>query len=179
MSPTIVIRSARLEDAEALAKLNKQTWLATYPNDEYGITHEDIDDNIDRWDSPESIESWKDRIADQNDSTLRLVALVDGGLAGFCTLYKRPDSSNLLGGFYVLPKYHGSGVANKLMEKSLVWLGNRKAISLEVAQYNRRAIRFYEKFGFKIVKEGNNPATTLPSGKSIPEYLMVKKVLAG
>lgn len=173
----IVIRSAKLEDAEALAKMYKHTWLATYPNKEYGISRQDIDDNVHHWDSPESIEDWKERIASQNGSTLRLVALVNGRIVGFNTLYKRTGDNNLLGGFYVLPKYHGSGVADALMAKGLVWLGDKKAISLEVAQYNSRAIRFYEKFGFAIVENDNYPFTTLPSGKKILEYMMIRRAI--
>jgi ribosomal protein S18 acetylase RimI-like enzyme len=54
---------------------------------------------------------------------------------------------------YVLPEFHGSGLAAALVESSVAAARARGALSvwLGVNQLNARAIRFYEKCGFTIV----------------------------
>ena len=39
----ITIREAHPDDADAIREVQRQTWLATYPNEAYGITREDIE----------------------------------------------------------------------------------------------------------------------------------------
>ena len=54
--------------------------------------------------------------------------------------------------FYILPKYQGKGYGNELLEYvcNLVDKRNKEMI-LEVRKSNEKAIKLYEKFGFKKV----------------------------
>jgi ribosomal protein S18 acetylase RimI-like enzyme len=58
---------------------------------------------------------------------------------------------------YPYPTFPSSGIGKMLVEKILSWLGNEKKIKLNVAVYNKKAIKFYEKLGFvKGEKTGGN-----------------------
>ncbi|MCR5794524.1 MAG: GNAT family N-acetyltransferase [Solobacterium sp.] len=50
---------------------------------------------------------------------------------------------------YVLSAYYGRGIGRRLMEAALKELGDHQCIRLWVLKENRRAIRFYEKCGFR------------------------------
>ena len=55
--------------------------------------------------------------------------------------------------FYILPKYQGKGYGNELLEYvcNLVDKRNKEMI-LEVRKSNEKAIKLYEKFGFKNIR---------------------------
>ncbi len=171
------IRNALPGDAADIATLYKQTWLSTYPNEEYGISHADIEEKVRDWDSVENIEKWRSRLSIVDQSTCNLVAEVGGKVVGHSRLHKHEAGPNKLQTIYVLPEYHGTGIARSLVEFGLEWLDSERDIVLEVAKYNQRAISFYQKIGFEITGDAQNPISELPSGKTIPEYQMVRKAL--
>ena len=57
--PYTSIEVASPEDAEAIANIQKETWLATYPNEEYGITEDDIKSK--EFTSEKRILEWRER----------------------------------------------------------------------------------------------------------------------
>ena len=54
----------------------------------------------------------------------------------------------------VLPGYQGQGLGRRLMETSIQALKSRRfdALSLTVTAVNSRAVRLYERMGFRTVK---------------------------
>ena len=50
---------------------------------------------------------------------------------------------------YVLAEYYGRGVGRALTDEAIRLLGGRRRVRLEVLADNARAIRFYEKYGFR------------------------------
>jgi ribosomal protein S18 acetylase RimI-like enzyme len=170
-----VIRAAVPDDAPAIARIDKETWLATYPNDPFGITYEDVEAKIKDWESPEAIALMKEKLSAEDPNTLRLVAEVNGEVVGHSRLYKMVQGPNKLQTIYVLPQYQGRGLGRKLAQQGLEWLGSDKDIALEVAQYNEQAIHFYESLGFTIAGEAHEPIAQMPSGKTFPEYRMLRK----
>ena len=57
----------------------------------------------------------------------------------------------------VHPQHHGAGVAASLMAEGLSWLGPANPIWLNVIRHNTRAIRFYERYGFRIDPDAATP----------------------
>ena len=55
-------------------------------------------------------------------------------------------------GIFVLKEYWGKGMATSLLEKLVCWAKEKgiKKINLDVFENNKRAIKLYEKFGFKL-----------------------------
>ncbi|MEL7312037.1 MAG: GNAT family N-acetyltransferase [Pseudomonadota bacterium] len=64
-----------------------------------------------------------------------------------------PPGSLFLQRFYLDSELHGSGVANELLDRVIdqAKLKNSDSLWLTVWEHNPRAIRFYEKRGFKTV----------------------------
>ena len=59
----------------------------------------------------------------------------------------RPDGE--LFALYVLREYYGAGVGRALLDEAMRLLGERRRVRLDVLADNARAIRFYEKQGFR------------------------------
>jgi ribosomal protein S18 acetylase RimI-like enzyme len=159
-----------LGDEIAIANLHRQTWLATYPNVGCGITPQDI--SLKDFTSEKKLEIWRQRIKDNRHvCNYLLVAKIAGRIVGFCSALKKPDYGEI-NTVYVLPEFQGRGVGQKLFTKSLAWLKTKKKVFIKCAEYNHKAISFYEKFGFE--KTGRPAADcVLPNGKIIKEIELV------
>jgi len=166
----IKVEKPKPEDVEGIFKVQKETWLATYPNEEAGITVEDIEEKD--FFNPEKIKRYKKEILD-NKNRQTWVAKDGASVIGFCGALKEYDMLRL-SAIYVLPKYQGRGVGKMLMSEGLNWLGDCE-VEVRVAKYNKQAIDFYKKFGFKEVSDVDRKELhSFPSGKLIPEILMIK-----
>jgi ribosomal protein S18 acetylase RimI-like enzyme len=152
----LTIRKATSADAQVLSDLALKIFLDTFGPQN---TAEDLE--IHRKKSY----SGDIQLSEINDPSLTyLIAEVDGTAAGFamigqprsesCSKFEKPIE---LFRFYVDKAWHGKGIAQPLMqecESVARELGGR-TICLSVWLENPRAIRFYEKIGFR--KEGTQP----------------------
>lgn len=167
----IIIYQAVPEDAKDIRKVQKETWLCTYPNEKLGITKADIEEKVDEMQA-RGIDRLVERI--ENDKDSRTFVAKDGDhVVGFIGVQKTEDR-NRLRALYVLSGYQGQGIGRRLMEESLEFLGTDKKITLEVVEYNTKAIEFYKNFGF--IENGltTSEAAKLLNGKEMPEIEMVK-----
>ena len=87
---------------------------------------------------------WRDTILVAKDGE-RVVGFAGYGEAA-------PDAGELFA-LYVLKAYRGTGVAQSLMQAALEQLSSYPKIGLWVLKENPRAIRFYEKCGFRTTGE--------------------------
>ncbi|MCL5433241.1 MAG: GNAT family N-acetyltransferase [Patescibacteria group bacterium] len=173
----IIIADAIQEDIHGIRNVQKISWLATYPNSEYEITYEDIENKF----AQDTAEQWKQRIQENSNyfnipNKHTFVAKNNNNeIIGFCVVTKEEDAGHI-NTFYVLPNYQRRNIGKQLMDRALSWLGSDKDISINVASYNETAIKFYERFGFeKSDNDIKDPEAILPSGKVIPVIEMVKK----
>jgi ribosomal protein S18 acetylase RimI-like enzyme len=171
--PEIEVVLASEKDAEGIRNVQRDMWIATYPNEEYGITKEDIESKD--WDNPARVERWK-AIALESSPIRRVWVAKEGErVVGFCAALKE-ENKNKLTAIYVLPETQGKSVGTKLMQQALGWLGSEKDTVVEVAKYNLNAIEFYKRFGFEGEQDiPAGPVADLPSGKTIPEIQMIRK----
>jgi len=166
------IELAKASDYSAVTDITEIVWLDTYPNDVVGITLKDIQEATAAFRANSREERFVQLIS--NPQKYLVVARVDGKTVGF--IYARIDQTpHQIQSCYVLPEYQNQGIGGMLMRGALEWLGNDKDIVLGVATYNKKAIGFYEHFGF--IEHGirEDPASWLPSGKRIPEIEMILK----
>ncbi|MEL6356108.1 MAG: GNAT family N-acetyltransferase, partial [Bacteroidota bacterium] len=70
-------------------------------------------------------------------------------LAGFVIIDRSPLDYPDLYWLIVGRRHWGKGVAAELLRLALEWIGEESTVKLGVIHYNNRAIRFYEKHGFK------------------------------
>jgi len=166
-----VIRETSLDDVIEMRKMQAQSWLDTYPNEESGVSHEWVKEVTDLWLIPEALENslvFIGRIIDSPDN-YHCVAIDNGKVVG-CSHVSNIDGQQVLQAIYVDKDQHGKGVAKKLMDQSMSWLDNTKPIELEVADYNDRAIAFYRKYGFEI-----EPGSEHKFNETIPTINMIRK----
>lgn len=167
----IVIKPAQSEDAEAITHIQADTWLATYPNKEHGITEEDI--RAKKLDDPARTERWRQRIETPTMGQMIWIAKEKDRVIGFCFV-KKGDTENYIEALYVYPNEQRKGAGQKLMHEALNWLGPHKKIGLGVTTYNQQAMKFYQKLGFEISDEPPESVPSLPSGLTMPVIKMVR-----
>ena len=154
---THVIRRAAADDAGKLARLAAVTFPLACPP---GSTAADIAAHLAANLSEDNFRAY---LADP-DITI-LVIDAEGELRGYSLLAARPAGdpdvaaaltilpSTELSKCYVHPDHHGLGAAAELMHASIVEAegAGARGLWLGVNELNARAIRFYEKSGFRKV----------------------------
>lgn len=172
--PEVYISPVALDDALEVNRLMRDTWLATYPNEAAGITVEDIEDRFKDLGSPERVERSRQNLANIPENETRLVARVNGVIAGLARMVREEDR-NKLRSLYIHPAYQGQGIGTKLLAQASAFADPAKDTYLEVASYNDRAIAFYEKHGFsRTGKEFSEERFRMKSGSIIPEIEMMR-----
>lgn len=166
----ITVQKAVPEDALGVGEVFYKTWLATYPNEEFGITVDDIED---RWKDRNKADG--NRIINAPDNELLLTAKDSDKIVGVCRAVKYPDKNNLQA-IYIFPEYQGQGLGNRFWEEILKFFDPQKDITVEVAIYNTNAIEFYKRLGFKDTgKRFSNERLRMKSGSVLPEMEMAIK----
>jgi putative acetyltransferase len=140
------LRAYTTADETAAIELWRQTWQEAYPAIDFAA-------RLDWW-----RERWRGELV---PSAAITVAEAAGALVGFVTVNRE---TGYLDQIVVARQHWGAGVAEML-------LGEAKRLSpgrleLHVNQDNARAVRFYQKHGFRVAGEDVNPR----SGASV--YLM-------
>lgn len=148
---TFKISEPSIGDADGIVKAQAASWRATYASPENGVSKEFVDSVAEGL----SANYIKDRLEDylNNPNILYLVAKGrDGNVMGFLHADKTKET-NYLDAIYLPPDFTGKGIGTALMDKYFAWIDKSKPCKLEVASYNQGAIKFYEKYGFKITNK--------------------------
>lgn len=142
MTRDYVVRPAVLSDAEALGHLHLDVWDDAYTG---LVPQEILDDRRER--AEERIQRWRDILAGEHAN---LVAESQEGLIGFARGGPGRDNDIdielELWALYVRRSWWGTGVGYTLFQAAI---GDRAAY-LWVLAGNQRAIRFYERQGFRL-----------------------------
>jgi ribosomal protein S18 acetylase RimI-like enzyme len=171
-----IIGIANPEDAPGIYEVMRTTWLNTYPNEELGISYEDIRARIEGEhgeDAPVRIEKWRKAILDPNKTVF--VAKEGNRVVGYVApFYDEKNQQRRIGGLYVLPETQGKGVGYKLINKSIESFGREHDIFLHVVTYNTKTREFYERQGFiETGRDMTGSSSGLKDGRYIPEIEMV------
>jgi GNAT superfamily N-acetyltransferase len=152
------IRQARVDDAEALAVLHHECWDDAYT----GLVPQQV---LDDWrrDLAGRVERWRQQLGERQST---LLAEADDGPVGFVRTGPGRDDDIDLGleliALYVRAAWWSTGLGRSLFEQAM---GDLPAY-LWVVEGNARAIRFYERQGFR--RDG--------SSKEMPEGLHVRMI---
>lgn len=168
--PDFTIQEMRLEDGEAVNSLLRELHVATYTNDELGVTADKLVARFERYTPEERRKRLEQRLADDNNQSY---VAVDGNdeIIGMVAPKIEEGEVYRLGALYVRKDHHGKGVAGELMKKALAWLGaENNQVELHVVAYNDRAKAFYRKWGFEEV-----PGSEALFDDLIPEITMVRQ----
>ncbi len=175
----IIIRDAQPDDVRAIREVYYKTWVATYPNEAFGILLSDIEDRYKNSFTDDSIRRGAYAITHIQSDERVLVALADGVVVGTSKL-KRGLERNEMHTIYILPDYQGQGIGKALFAESLAWFDKDKDTQIDTAVYNYPAIKFYEGLGFVATGETfTEEEFKMPSGGIIREQRMIRKNESG
>ncbi|MFJ9446685.1 GNAT family N-acetyltransferase [Kitasatospora sp. NPDC101235] len=150
---THLIEPPRADDAVSLGPLQLKVWLQTYPCADAGIDETWIREHRGSAATTEGIAQWREFIeAAGRQPDLLFCRVVRSGteIVGF--LCGRRDEVVTLGPMYLLDEAQGRGIGGRLMGEFLTWAGSAP-MRLWVTDYNERAIRFYQRYGFEATGE--------------------------
>lgn len=150
-----MIRAAEISDAKSISSLAKQSFFEAH---ETSVPKDELEVYLTEMLSPEAFTREI-----QNTKNVFNVLYQTDELAGYSKIIfntappQLPDFVNAckLERIYLLPKYYGKNLGLKLFNfnKELCIQNNQYGIWLTVWIGNDRAIKFYEKIGFKTIGE--------------------------
>lgn len=144
----IDIKKAGLEDWQKIRNIAFDTWPVTYGT---LMPMEQVHYLLEKLFSKHTIQSQMNEAGH-----VYLLAESEGfpvGFASYETQYQG-QAYLMIHKLYVLPAYHGKGIGVHLLDAltGIALQNHQTALRLKVYYLNRKAIRFYEKYGF--VKTG-------------------------
>ncbi len=169
MDESILIKNMTKETLQQGRVVLFNSWLDTYPNEEFGISRSFIEgfvaQKLSESESKKVYDAWP--TFNQGVDGLSLVAITGQTVIGIC--YSSKLSGQTLKTLYVDKNYHGLGVGQALLSTALNWFDADKDVNLYVVDYNERAKAFYKKNGFYEA----GPAEGLFARK-MPEVQMIR-----
>ncbi|WP_424069332.1 GNAT family N-acetyltransferase [Mycobacterium sp.] len=169
---TLAVGIATLDAVDELAAVAARTFpLACPPSTPADDIASFIDTNL-------TATRFAEYLADPRHAVL--TARHDDRIVGYAMLIRGdpddpddPDAAEL-SKLYLLPDYHGSGVATALMDTTLATAAEwgMRCVWLGVNQENQRAQRFYLKSGFKI----NGTRTFRVGARHENDYVMIREL---
>jgi ribosomal protein S18 acetylase RimI-like enzyme len=139
-----VVRPATVEDAEAIARVQVDTWRAAY-------AHAIPAERLAAADPTERAQLWRGWVADSRSATF--AGELDGDVRGFVAVGESREEPGIgeLYAIYVLPDAWGTGLGTALIERGEEELRARgfDVATLDVLADNPRARRFYERQGWR------------------------------
>jgi GNAT superfamily N-acetyltransferase len=173
MQQKIKILRAKPTDAKAIEEVYYKTWLATYPDNKYGVTIDDIKHIYRNRNNTEELMKKQKIMAATRKEFKRFVAKSGDKIVGLCNITVDSDK-NQLNAIYILPKYQGKGIGKMFWNKIHKLFNLKNKTIVHVAEYNTNAIEFYKKLGFKVTKKRfENQNSKMKSGAIIPEIEMI------
>ena len=146
----VTYRDATAADAGLMARIGRESFTETFG-------HLYTPENLAAFLVNHSAESWRGELGDPRVAVR--IAEADGAAAGFAKLAPPSLPVEIRGPtaelrqLYVLKPWHGAGVAGALMDWVIASARARgaEALFLSVFIDNRRAQRFYARYGFEAV----------------------------
>lgn len=155
----VVVRTAVGDDLDAVVEIGHRTWPGTF---EPIAGPEYVEMGLAKWWTP-------DATIPAIRAGRTLVAEVSGQVVGMA-VYGTHDDDLVLWKLYVLPEHHSRGIGRRLLEAVLARaaeLGHR-SLSVSVVAGNDRALRFYERHGFREVSRESG-------GSGLPDSIWVAR----
>lgn len=164
------------QDVESYYIMHQKSWLQTYPNKSYGVTKKALKIKL----NSTSIESRVAKLSKLIESGKRpcfYVLKIEDKVIGMFDLQIHKKGIGEIKMLYLDPDYIGHGLGHDLMDFAIETLkANRcKTVIVKVVDYNKRAIKFYLRQGFKITSRLNE-VFDIVDGISLTMFEMTKNI---
>jgi GNAT superfamily N-acetyltransferase len=155
MSPTFTIRPAEPIDAQAIARVQTETWRSTYAElvPIQFLANMDVNRRTEVW------HTW---LTDSSHRQCYFVAEdAEGQVVGFASGGPERDGHPVYKGelyaIYILDAYHGKGIGRHLVQAVVEWLTEHHYhnMLIWVLEGNQTGIGFYEAMGGQFVGSKN------------------------
>ena len=129
------------------------------------ISDEQIDYMLENF---QSFAAIKKQVGSENYEYYNFV--LDGTRIGYFAVAAKPDNTMMLSKLYMYKEYRGNGYASKAFEfiKDLARQKGCKSIWLTVNRHNYGAMKVYEAFGMKVIRE---QVTDIGNGFVMDDYV--------
>ena len=129
------------------------------------ISDEQIDYMLENF---QSFAAIKKQVGSENYEYFNFV--LDGTRIGYFAVAAQPDNTMMLSKLYMYKEYRGNGYAKKAFEfiKGLARQKGCKSIWLTVNRHNYGAMKVYEAFGMKVIRE---QVTDIGNGFVMDDYV--------
>lgn len=129
------------------------------------ISDEQIDYMVENF---QSFAAIKKQVGSENYEYFNFV--LDGTRIGYFAVAAQPDNTMMLSKLYMYKEYRGNGYAKKAFEfiKDLARQKGCKSIWLTVNRHNYGAMKVYEAFGMKVIRE---QVTDIGNGFVMDDYV--------
>ncbi|MDA5281181.1 GNAT family N-acetyltransferase [Streptomyces sp. Isolate_45] len=165
------------DDAASVGWMQLEAWLQTYPNEVVGIDEAWVREHRGSAVTAEGIARWREFIEQAvRQPELLFCRVVRSGSEVVGVLCGRRDEGVTLGPMYLLDKAQGRGIGGRLMDEFLAWAGDSR-MHLWVTDYNTRAIRFYERYGFSTTGERELWRDKLPNVRMAREPILKDQII--
>ncbi len=166
MEETLVIRSADLEDINAIGFLAYQTWPTAYKDI---LSFEQLQYMLQTMYSPAALQ---EQMLHQHHHFF--VAEIEGNEVGFTSYSEIEPGVFKIHKIYILPDLQGKGVGKALIDTVIEESKDAGATRIQLnVNRNNKAIEFYLRNGFSIIKEEN---IDIGNGYFMNDYVMEKIV---
>lgn len=169
---SIVVEQPQVEDAEAIRDLVYRTWLATYVNDEQGVTREHIDADFSESRTDEGMRKRREALATPPKGWVRLCARAEDGTIVGTINVKQRTNENELSMIYVSPDAQRQGIGTRLWNDAQQYIDSTKPTVVRAVAYNEQAIRFYEHVGFQRTDEQDTHTFGTEQRVSVPGVVL-------
>lgn len=165
----LTIKPAGLKEIDVIHSLAHRTWRISYRE---MISPEQMEYMLNMMYSHESLQYQLEK-----QKHTFIIAYDDEVPVGFAAYFPKYDISPgiyRLDKLYVLPDQHGKGIGNKMIDHIISAIKPLGAALLELTvNRNNKALNFYQKLGFSIVKEIDHP---IGEGFFMNDYVMQKSL---
>ena len=177
---TIYIREMKLEDVDAVDRVRQNSWVDSYESKEHAVSAELINDYFayrrKKQNKAEKLKRIQTELDNVNTYT-KVATSADGRVVGMIFGKKTSATEATLGALYLEPSYIGKGNGSLLVDGFIEWLGKSVECELFVVNYNERAIKFYEKYGFKIASDKPIKEAHLDDSHPLVAKMLVIKMI--
>lgn len=159
------ILEATDKDIPLIRELTFKVWPQTYATI---LTQNQIEYMLEMMYSEESL------LKQMSDNCRFIIIYDDKEPAGFASYQLTDNSTYKLHKIYILPSQQGKGTGKFLVDYIIDDIKHKKGSSLQLqVNRNNRAKSFYEKLGFKVIREAD---FDIGNGYFMNDYIMEKKL---